>query len=111
MIEFKVKSITKQPDGYGGFEDTLTDSYVGKGWLDMLTGSNQNTVQHASIEQSTHVLMTDYFQGYHHKIHDDAIVIVGEKQFTVTYVDNPVEMNHHLEIYLKFDKYVGDANG
>lgn len=111
MMNFKIKKIIQQQDEYGGFEETYPISYKGVGYLDMLTGSNESTIQNTSIEQSTHILITDYFDGYETSITDSMIADIGNKRYRVTYVDNPVGLNHHLEIYLRFDTSLGDANG
>jgi hypothetical protein len=93
----------KEPNGIGGF--TEVDESIGSlnGWIDLLSGEGQQLIHNADIQDSTHVLITDYRTEIKKgmKISDSA------NKYLITLVDDPVNMHHHLEIYLRFE---GAAN-
>lgn len=82
-----------KPDGIGGTISEWVHHIYVNGYIDMLTG-HQSDVQNAFITQSTHVLITDH-------ANYDVITTDRIRGYEITYVDNPVGMDHHLEIYLK----------
>lgn len=110
MQEFKVLGITQQDDGFGGFYETKDVTYTSQGYLDLISGTNDNTMLNAKVEQSTHILITEYFDWYKSLIDDKKSIQCDGKEFSITYVDNPVGLNHHLEIYLQYDKSLGEAH-
>lgn len=107
MQAFKLKAFTQQADGQGGVTTEWADVDTVYGYLDLITGTNQNSAfLNAETEQSTHVLVIPKYQdGITDKMR---IADVKGRLYSVTYVDNPVGVNHHLEIYLKFE---GDTIG
>nr|WP_254610463.1 head-tail adaptor protein [Streptococcus suis] len=67
-----------------------------EGWLDMLAGTEADRAQ--SLQTSSHVFITDQIDidlNQSDRLKTDHVV------YEVTYIDNPVNLNHHLEIYLK----------
>lgn len=102
---FKVQKSIQQNDGMGGVIQDWVDVMVIRGYLDLMSGSNQQHATHnAQIEASTHILIIpEYQDGLTDKMR---ITDQNSRKYTITYVDNPVGVNHHLEIYLKF---VGDT--
>ena len=80
------------------------------GFLDLSGGDSKYTIYNAKIEQSTHVFICDY------KLLDERVksekcrVFAPQmrKYYDVMLIDNPMELNKQLEIYLK---YTGGANG
>lgn len=96
----------QKSDGIGGFTETWDDLRAVSGYLDLLQGTDENTIQQAFIEQSTHVaVLPKYEPGI-----TDAMRIVDEtgRFYEITYVDDPVGVHHHTELYLK---YGGNADG
>lgn len=102
MVTFKVQDYIETDDELGGITQEYQDVYTGEGYLDLLSGTNQNQIQNATIEQSTHVLICDYFENYQSKIKDKMYVVLGGRRYLITYVDDPVQAHDHLEIYLKY---------
>ena len=99
-MTFKLQTFDSQPDGMGGTTEDWTEYDTVLGYLDLITGSNQqHQAQNAIVEESTHVLITDYRDD----IHDRMRVVSAGRVYKITYVDDPVGVNHHLEIYLKFE--------
>lgn len=105
---FKVQKNSRMPDGEGGFITGWQDIDELQGYLDLVSGSNQNQFIHnAQIEESTHVLIVPiYKDGITDKMR---IVDSKNRAYSVTYVDDPVNIGHHLEIYLKFSEVVTDG--
>lgn len=83
-------------DDFEGWSHLITV----EGYIDMISGTDLNTIQNAITEQSTHILI---IPSYTEGITDDMRVIDKDNRFyTITYSDNPVGQNHHNEIYLKY---------
>lgn len=72
------------------------------GWLDYLTGETNRTNYNAKIEESTHVFIADYVNLDPRIEAEKVIMIINNKTYDVTLIDNPMELNAQLEIYLKF---------
>ncbi|MDT2485051.1 phage head completion protein [Enterococcus avium] len=92
--------VGQKPDGIGGLIDDWRLFKVVNGYLDLLTGTDENALQNASVEDSTHILVIpDYTEG----IADDMRVVDSSKRwYAVTYSDDPAGVHHHNELYLKF---------
>lgn len=100
MNIFHIQQKTQEPDGIGGFSETWEDMPDVSGYLDMLTGTDLNSVQNAFIEQSTHILIIPEYTEW---IMDQMRIIdLDGRIYDITYSDNPVGMNHHNEVYCKF---------
>ena len=67
------------------------------GYMDMLDG-NESTDKLAYLADSTHIILTKDMT-VNVEIEDK--IEVSGKSYEVTYVDNPVNIGHHLEIYVK----------
>lgn len=78
------------------------------GWLGLQSGDSKYSNLNAKVEESTHVFMCDYDEDlYALSLPDekgDAIdvrAIFKGVVYDVLLIDNPDEMNEHLEIYLR----------
>lgn len=93
-------------DGIGGFVETWADLKPIEGYIDLTMGTDLNTQQNAYTEQSTHIaVIPDYDQD----INDDMRLVDDKgRWYSITYVDDPVGVHHHLELYLN---YGGEVNG
>ena len=69
------------------------------GWLD-LSGGDSKYTYNAKIQESTHVFLCDYID-IGRDANDKRMVVNGLK-YDVLLIDNPMELNEHLEIYLRF---------
>lgn len=67
------------------------------GYMDMLDG-NESTDKLAYLADSTHIILTKDMT-VSAEIEDK--IEVNGKSYEVTYVDDPVNIGHHLEIYVK----------
>ncbi len=78
------------------------------GWLDLANGDTRHTTFNAAIQESTHIFICGYV-----KLPVDvknAVLRMADDNdiYQVQYVDDPMGMHEHLEIYLK---YTGGQNG
>ncbi|MDY6038441.1 MAG: phage head closure protein [Eubacterium sp.] len=99
-----VEKKTVKKNKIGESVSSWVDYKTIKGWLDYTSGANDLSKHHAKVQDTTHIFMCDYQTDikpdYRLKIHNDIYAILQ--------VDNPMEMNKHLEIYLK---YIGGGIG
>lgn len=73
------------------------------GFLDLSSGDSKYVNYNAKIQESTHIFICDYV-----KIDKKATELkayINDKMYDVMLIDNPMELNEHLEIYLK---YIGE---
>lgn len=70
------------------------------GYLDMLSGSAEYNNYNAKIQESTHVFICDYLPIK--KKTSELRLIVDDEPYEITLIDNPMNLNKHLEFYLKF---------
>lgn len=73
-----------------------------KGWLDYITGETNRTNYSAKIEESTHVFVADYIKLDSRIAAEKVRMVINHKTYDVTLIDNPMELNAQLEIYLKY---------
>ncbi len=77
------------------------------GFLDLSSGDSKHIVYSAKVQESTHVFICDYVDLGGITAENSKAICKG-KEYEVLVIDNPMELNKHLEIYLKF---VGGQNG
>lgn len=74
--------------------------HVLPGLMDMITGSDEQAYQNSLVATSQQVLISE----------DTSFAVLETDhirnprtgiEFEITYVDNPMELSHHLEIYCK----------
>lgn len=97
MNSFNIERYSEESDGIGGVTQDWKQHTTGYGYVDMLTG-RETTTQNAFTEESTHVLVTDTAC---YDIEKADRVVYNEENYEITFVDNPLGIGHHLEIYLK----------
>ncbi len=101
MVELEILKETVSSDPLGG---TLLENVgIIKGYLDMTSGTDDTkSNNNAFFEASTHVLLTrDFDSG----LTENMKLRLSSKVYHVLYIDDPVNINNHLEIYLKFEGY------
>lgn len=103
--DFIIQKSDKVSDGIGGYTEVWKKFKSVQGYLDLITGTNLNTSQSAITEDSTHILVIPtYVSG----VTDKMRVIAENRSYSINYVDDPLGVHHHLEIYLTFG---GEING
>lgn len=82
-----------------------------KGFLDLSGESTNRTTFNAKIQESTHIFICDYkpilgtldVDGKTVKVSaENARMVANSQRYDVMLIDNPMGLNKHLEIYLKF---------
>ncbi len=104
------------------------------GWLDLESGDSKHNNYNAKIQESTHIFLCDFtsmkslstkwvwnpfsfLTGIINKDEQETVVdvtsenarmVIQELVYEILLIDNPMNMNEHLEIYLRF---IGGQNG
>lgn len=105
MNRFLIQAKTQADDGIGGFTEDWSDLKEVFGYLDLVTGTDLNSVQNAIIEQSTHVLILPEFISW---VTADMRIVDDQKRFyLITYADDPMGVHHHNDLYCKFGGVIG----
>lgn len=99
-----------------------------RGWLDLSTGDSKHTTFYAKIQESTHIFLCDFTnlknlstewvcnpfnfltgviskQSEQESVDvtsDNARMVIDGLVYEILLIDNPMNMNDHLEIYLRF---------
>lgn len=115
-------------NGIGAYEYDWLDCTSLHGWLDLSTGDSKRTTFNAKIQESTHIFLCDFtslkslstkwvwnpfsfLTGIINKDEQDTVVdatsenarlVIQELVYEILLIDNPMNMNEHLEIYLRF---------
>lgn len=71
-----------------------------KGFLDYQSGDSRRATYDAKIQESTHIFICDYVPISVSA--ENSRMVINQKTYDVLLIDNPMELNEHLEIYLKF---------
>ncbi len=106
MQTFEIEVMAQVDDGIGGFIEDWAPFKTVQGYLDLITGTDLNTLQNAFTEQSTHVLIIPiYTDGITDKMR---VVDKKGRYYTITYADDPVGVGHHNELYVKYGGVLND---
>ena len=77
------------------------------GFLDYLSGEGSYSTYNSKLSDSTHVFVCDYVD-FKFDMRKHSLLIDGEV-YDITFIDNPMNLNKHLEIFLKHNEaYNGD---
>lgn len=79
------------------------------GWLDYQSGDSKYTSFSTKAQESTHVFVADYVAIDPRIVPENSRLKVNGKVYDVLLIDNPMELNKQLEIYLSFTG--ANANG
>lgn len=73
------------------------------GFMDFMSEATGRTNFNSKIVESTHVFICDYVDIDKSEI--DLAAFHNNKEYEITYIDDPMGLHYHLEIFLK---YIGD---
>lgn len=73
-----------------------------KGFLDLSNGDSKRTVYNAKVQESTHIFICDYFGISEQVKAENSRMMIAGLEYDVMLIDNPMNLNEHLEIYLKY---------
>ena len=71
------------------------------GFLDYAGGDARLTFN-AKVQESTHLFLCDYNQTVAKLSAEESRAVIDNKIYNILLIDNPMELNQHLEIYLKY---------
>lgn len=69
------------------------------GFLDLMNNGKEFATYNKAMEDSTHVFVCDYVSI--DKKATELKATINGKDYDVTYIDNPMELNYQLEVFLK----------
>ena len=81
------------------------------GFLDLLTGDSKHNTYNAKVQESTHIFICDFVlipefikvEGENVPVTtENARMVAKSKRYDVSVIDNPMELDEQLEIYLKY---------
>lgn len=78
------------------------------GFLDYQSGDSRYNTYSSKIPEFTHVFICDYCL-LDSRIHEEnATILINDSRYDILAIDNPMNLNKHLEIFLNF---IGGQNG
>lgn len=86
----------------GEAEKSWTTIQKVKGFLDLRSGESKYSSFDAKIEESTHLFICDYVPLEKGITSENSRMIIDSKIYDIMLIDNPMELDQHYEIYLKF---------
>lgn len=100
-VDALVQVKESQKSEVGAFKNVWKDQVTLHGWLDLSTGDSKYTNYNAKVQESTHIFLCDYRDLQVVKSENGRMVINGQI-YDILLIDNPMGMNEHIEIYLRF---------
>lgn len=101
LMTIQVKSgVTK--NAIGEHVPAWADALTTTGFLDLMSGSSGYTAYNAKIQESTHIFLCDYIPLPQGVEAEKARAVIGTKTYDILLIDNPMNLDEHLEIYLKY---------
>ena len=100
QMQLQVSTVTKNDIGEQ-VEKWETIQQI-TGWLDLSGGDSKYTTYNAKMQESTHVFVADYVQLAESITAETARAVIDGKRYDIMLIDDPMEMNLQLEIYLKY---------
>jgi hypothetical protein len=107
-ITGRFQTCTTKKNKIGESEKIWADAVSHVGWLDLQSGDSKYSNFNAKLEESTHVFLCDFNAALYALADCDVRAIFKGMVYDVLLIDNPMEMNEQLEIYLR---KVGAWNG
>lgn len=93
---------TVSKNAIGEHVETWENAQTIKGWLDLATGGSAYNTYNAKVQESTHVFVADYVKLDSRIKAESSRVVINGKHYDVMLIDNPMELNAQLEVFLKY---------
>ena len=96
---------TSSKNAFGEKETTYKDLTTIKGFLDYTggDGSYKNNFK-GELEETTHIFICDYDSITANAEPTTSRMVINNKNYNVLLIDNPMGLNEHLEIMLKYNE-------
>ena len=72
-----------------------------RGWLDYQAGQASHLTYQAKTEDTTHVFVSDYDEGYAGLSVNGLYLKIGDRRYEVLLIDDPMGLHAHIETYLR----------
>ena len=104
-----VQTCTTSKNAIGESVKEWVSVFNQRGWLDMQSGDSKYSTHSAKIEESTHIFLCDYnpviyaltMPDRKTRAVPDVRMIIKGMVYDVLLIDNPMERDEQLEIYLR----------
>ena len=96
---------TSSKNAFGEIENIYKDLTTVKGFLDYVggDGSYKNNFKD-ELEETTHIFICDYDSITANAEPTTSRMVINNKNYNVLLIDNPMGLNEHLEIMLKYNE-------
>lgn len=96
-----IQTSTVQKNAIGETVQTWQDAQTIRGWLDLASGDSRYNSYLSKVQESTHILICDFVPLAEGIQAETSRMTINGKNYDIMLIDNPMEMNEQLEIYLK----------
>lgn len=95
---------TSSKNAFGEKTNTWTDKQLLKGFLDYTGGDGSYKSNFkGELEETTHIFICDYDKITAEAQPTQSRLVIDNKAYDVLMIDNPMGLNKHLEIMLKYN--------
>ena len=96
---------TSSKNAFGEIENTYKDLTTVKGFLDYTggDGSYKDNFK-GKLEETSHIFICDYDSIVANAEPTTSRMVINNKNYNVLLIDNPMGLNEHLEIMLKYNE-------
>ncbi len=104
VLKLQIKAFNETESNALGEQETGEQSPVWldymslTGWLDLSTGNSTYNNYNAKVAESSHIFICDYQKI--DKKEKNLRAVFDEAVYDVVFIDNPMNLDQHLEIYL-----------
>lgn len=96
---------TSSKNAFGEKTESWSDFQILKGFLDFTGGDGSYKSNFkGSVEETTHIFICDYDVVASQVTPTQCRLVCDNKSYDVLMIDNPMGLNQHLEIMLKFNE-------
>ena len=104
-VDATIQVETSSKNAFGEIENTYKNLTTVKGFLDYTggDGSYKNNFK-GELEETTHIFICDYDSITANAEPTTSRMVINNKNYNVLLIDNPMGLNEHLEIMLKYNE-------
>jgi SPP1 family predicted phage head-tail adaptor len=97
MLNLTSQRYTETSNGMGGSTQTWTEHLSFEGVIDFMSGNEQKQAEQIGVVANHILLVFEIID-----IKENDRIYYNEKMYDVKFVDNPMNMDQHLEILLEY---------
>ena len=98
---------TSSKNAFGEKVETWSDVQLLKGFLDFTGGDGSYKSNFkGSVEETSHIFICDYDKITSGAVPTQCRMVIDNKVYDVLMIDNPMNLNKHLEIMLKYNEVI-----